>query len=69
MPDRPNKLPFEAKNANVSKILLQRYAASTFNVCLHKLLQQMSGPSLEIHLESDAKPCACHTPAHVPETG
>ena len=26
----------------------------------------MSGFSLEIHLESDAKPRACHTPAHVP---
>ena len=26
----------------------------------------MSGPPLEIHLEKDAKPRACHTPAHVP---
>ena len=26
----------------------------------------MSGPPLEIHLEDDAKPCAFHTPAHVP---
>jgi len=26
----------------------------------------MSGPPLEIHLENDAKPRACHTPAHVP---
>ena len=69
VPDRPNKLPFEATNTNVSKMrdwLLQRYAASTFNVCPHKLLQQMSGPPLEIHLENDAKPRACHTPAHVP---
>ena len=44
MPDRPNKLPFEATNANVRKLvglLLQRYSASTFNVCLHKPFQQM----------------------------
>ena len=26
----------------------------------------MSGPPLEIHFESDAKPRACHTPAHEP---
>ena len=61
VPDRPNKLPFKATNANVSKMrdwLLKRYAASTFNVCQHKLLQQISGPPLEIHLESDAKPRA-----------
>ena len=25
----------------------------------------MSGPPLEIHLENDAKPRACHTPARV----
>ena len=30
------------------------------------MLQQISEPPLEIHLESDAKPRACHTPAHVP---
>ena len=46
--------------------LLKRYGASTFNVCQHKMLQQLSGPPLEIHLESDAKPRACHTPAYVP---
>ena len=65
MSDLPNKLPFEATNANVSKMrdwLLQRYTGSTFNVCQHKLLQQMTGPLLEIHLENDA----CHTPPHVP---
>jgi len=26
----------------------------------------MRGPPLEIHLEDDTKPCAFHTPAHVP---
>ena len=26
----------------------------------------MSGPPLEIYLVNDAKPRACHTPAHVP---
>ena len=45
---------------------LQRYTALTFSVCPHKLLQKMSGPLLEIHLENDAKPRVCHTPANVP---
>ena len=69
VPDQLTKLPFKATVENVSKLrewLLQRYAASTFNVCPHKPLQQMSGPPLEIHLEENAKPRACHTPAHVP---
>ena len=69
VPDLPNKLLFEATNENVNKMLdwlLQRYTASTFNVCPHKLLQQMGGPPLEIQLEGDAKPRACHRLAHVP---
>ena len=68
VPDRPKMLPFQTTNANVSNMcewLLQRYVVSTFNVCPHKLLQQMSGPPLEMHLENDAKPRACHTPAHM----
>ena len=67
VPYRPNKLPFEATNADVRKMrdwLLQKYAASTFNVCLP--LQQMSAPPLEIHLENDAKRRTCLTAAHVP---
>ena len=69
VPNRPNKLSFEATKANVSKMrhwILKRYTASTFNVCPNKLLQQMSGPPLKIHLENDAKPRACHTPSHMP---
>ena len=69
MHNRPNKLSFEATNANVSKMcywLLQRYVPSTFNVCPHKPLQQISLHPLEIHLENDAKPRACHTSTHVP---
>ena len=39
MPDKPNKLSFEATNSNVSKMcdwFLQRYSVSTFNLCPHK---------------------------------
>ena len=45
VPDKPCKLSLKAKSENVSKTnewLLQRYAASTFNVCPHKPLNQMS---------------------------
>ena len=47
VPDKPRKLPFKASSENISKMrewLLQRYAASTFNICPHKPLNQMSGP-------------------------
>ena len=70
MSDRPTKLPpLEATVAGLSKmreLILQRYAASTFNVSPHKPLQQMSEPPIEIHLEEDAQCRACHTPPHHP---
>ena len=68
VPDKPCKLPFKATSEKVSKMsewLLQRYAASKFNLCPHKPLNQMSGPPLKIHLENNAKPRNFHTPAHV----
>ena len=47
--------------------LLQRYSASTFNICPHKSLTKISGPFLKfIQLEDTDKPRAFHTPAHVP---
>ena len=49
IPNKPCKLPLKATNENVSKMrewLLQRYAASSFNICPHKPLSQMSGTTL-----------------------
>ena len=45
-----SKLQFKATSENVSKVrewLLQRYAASTFNTCSHKPVNQMSAPRLK----------------------
>ena len=67
VPDKPSTLSFKATSANASKMwawLLQKYAASTFNICPHKL-NQISGPPLEIHLEDNVKPRVLQNPAHV----
>ena len=66
MPDRLNKIAFEATNPNVKKMrdwILQKCAASTFNICSHKPLQQLGGAPLETHLENGTKPRACHSQA------
>ena len=55
--DRPNKLQFEATNANVS--ILQNVSRVFVT---HKAPANEWAFLLEIHLENDAKPCACHTP-------
>ena len=46
--------------------LLARYASSTFNTCPHQPLPHMEGPEIEIHVDPDATPKACHTPATIP---
>ena len=46
--------------------LLDRYASSTFNTCLHRALPSMEGPPVEIHVDPAAPPKACHTPTPVP---
>ena len=46
--------------------LLDRYASSTFNTCPHRALPCMSGPPMEIHIDENAIPKVCHTPATVP---
>ena len=69
VPERPASLPFEATPENNSKMrqwLLDRYAGSTFNTCPHRALPCMSGPPMEIHIDSDAKPRVCNKPAPVP---
>ena len=46
--------------------LLQEFASSTFNTCLHRPLPCMAGPPVEIHLKEGATPKAVHTPALIP---
>ena len=65
----PAELPFPCSPENNDKMkawLLDRYGASTFNTCTHRLLPCMEGPPIEIHVELTATPKACHTPASIP---
>ena len=69
VPPKPKHLPFDpvpANNERMKRWLLERYASSTFNTCPHRPLQQMAGPPVEIHVDGDAKPKACHKAATVP---
>ena len=69
VPPRPEKLPFQCKQENIDKMkdyLLDRYASSTFNVCLHCPFPCMEGPQLELHVDKDAKPYACYKAAKIP---
>ena len=68
-PLRPTKLPFPCtpdNNGRMKAWLLERYASSTFNTCPHRALPCMEGPPVEIHVDPDATPKACHTPATIP---
>ena len=69
VPLPPESLPFEPSPQNNEKMkqwLLQRYGSSTFNTCPHRPLQEMAGPPIAIHLDADAKPRVCNTPAPIP---
>ena len=46
--------------------LRRKYASSTFNICPHKPLQEMSGPPIQIHMDGSAIPKVCHKAAPVP---
>ena len=68
-PSRPKELPFPCtadNNETMKAWLLDRYASSTFNTCPHRTLPCMDGPSVEIHVDPNAKPRASHTPATIP---
>ena len=68
-PPLPPKLPFECTPENVAVMkdwILKRYASSAFNTCPHHPLPCMVGPPVEIHLNHDAPPKACSTPATIP---
>ena len=43
--------------------LLDRYAASAFNVCTHQPLPKMSGPKLKLIVDPTVTPVAKHVPA------
>ena len=69
VPPKPKTLPFDPTPENIPKMkqwLLDRYASSTFNTCPHRALPCLSGPPMEIHIDKDATPKVCHTPATVP---
>ena len=68
-PPHPSALPFECTPENNMKMrawLLERYASSSFNTCPHRSLPCMEGPPVEIHVDPNAKPRTCHTPATIP---
>ena len=68
-PPRPAELPFPCTpehNDQMRAWLLDRYSSSTFNTCPHRALPCMAGPPVEIHVETNATPKACHTPANIP---
>ena len=69
VPDKPTSLPFEPHPNNIGKMnewLRRRYASSTFNICPHRPLQEMSGPPIQIHMDGSAIPKVCHKAAPVP---
>ena len=63
-------MPCPPTQENVPKLrqyLLDRYAASTFDVCEHQQLPYLQGsPPLELHVDPMASPTAVHTPGAVP---
>ena len=66
VPPPPSSLPFSCipeNNAKMREWLSDKYAASTFNTCPHIPLHCMAGPPIEIHVDTLAKPVACHTPS------
>ena len=69
-PSAPASMPCSPSEENLPQLrqyLLDRYAASTFNVCEHQPLPLLQGsPPLELHVDPAARPTAVHTPGVVP---
>ena len=68
-PEHPRVLPFEPNPENVDQMKkwrLDKFASSKFNTCPHHSLPELSGPEVQIHVDNNAKPKACHTPASIP---
>ena len=68
-PPLPQKIPFEATEANVTKLkkfLMNHYASSTFNTCEQQTLPMMERPPMSLMISENAKPTAYHTPLPIP---
>ena len=63
-------MPFPPTLENVDRLeqwIRDRYRASTFNVCNNQALPLMKGsPPLELFIDKNARPVACHKPAQIP---
>ena len=65
VPDRPKVLPFPARVEN-NEHMKENFSGSTFNTCPHQKLPCMAGPEVQIHIDDNVQPKACHTPASIP---
>ena len=69
-PQDPPTLPCKPTPENLPILkdyILNRYAASAFNVCQKQPLPLMKGsPPLRLHVDPSARPVAVHTPAQIP---
>ena len=68
-PAVPSKLPYEPTPENRPKLkqwIIDRYRASSFNVCENQELVKMSGPPLKLDVDPNVTPHAVHTPLPVP---
>ena len=68
-PPRPTTLPYpptEENRERLEQYLLNKYAASAFNICDHQTLPMMSGPPLSFTIDPTATPKPCHTPIPIP---
>ena len=59
-------MPFNVREVDkLQQWLLDRYAASAINVCIHQPLPKMSGPKLKLIVDPTVTPVAKHVPAPV----
>ena len=58
-PPLPEKMPFKEREVDkLQQWMLDRYAASAFNVCTHQKLNKMSGPPLKLLVDPMVEPAA-----------
>ena len=69
-PPMPTECPFPPTIENIDRLegwIRARYKGSTFNTCQTQPLPLMSGsPPLELFIDEDARPVACHKPSRIP---
>ena len=69
-PPPKEKLPFPATPENIPRLrqwLVEHYSGCAFNQCTHQKLPLMKGaPPLRLHVDTEARPVACHRPGNVP---